>query len=195
MSPLVGDPYSLVVELGAVFDGVGAPYYLGGGLASTLLGQWRTTHDIDVVVALAEREVPQLLAALGTAWEVDDEALLEAVRLRDSMNFFHVAPFMIVDLYVAKDEPFQQSVMGRRLRSQAPGGGELWISSQEDLILQKLRWYRLGGQTSERQWRDVQGVMLAWWEKLDRAYLGRWARELLIADLLQDALAEAGRSS
>ena len=31
------------------------------------------------------------------------------------------------------------------------------VSSPEDTLLAKLEWYRMGGEVSERQWRDVQG--------------------------------------
>ena len=55
----------------------------------------------------------------------------------------------------------------------------------EDVILFKLEWYRLGGETSERQWLDVQNVLKAQAERLDREYLAHWAAELGVLDLLE----------
>ena len=61
----------------------------------------------------------------------------------------------------------------------------------EDIILSKLEWYRMGGGVSERQWRDVLGVLKVQGERLDHAYMQRMAAELGVADLLERALGEA----
>jgi len=55
-------------------------------------------------------------------------------------------------------------------------------------ILAKLEWYRLGGEISDRQWRDILGVLSIRAGDLDLAYLQRWATELQVADLLERAL-------
>ena len=65
------------------------------------------------------------------------------------------------------------------------------IASAEDTILSKLEWYRRGGETSERQWEDVIGVMKVQGEQLDEAYLDRWAAELGVSDLIERARREA----
>ena len=52
-------------------------------------------------------------------------------------------------------------------------------------------WYRRGGETSERQWRDVQGVIELRAATFDVEYLRRWAPVLGVADLLEQVLAEA----
>lgn len=39
---------------------------------------------------------------------------------------------------------------------------EIDVASAEDTILRKLNWYRLGGEVSDRQWRDVAGIFLSW---------------------------------
>ena len=68
----------------------------------------------------------------------------------------------------------------------------VYVSSPEDLILRKLVWYRDGGGVSDRQWRDVLGVLKVQSERLDLAYLGRWAERLGLSDLLSRAVDEAG---
>ena len=69
-------------------------------------------------------------------------------------------------------------------------GRRLYVHPPEDILLQKLRWYRLGGGiwtgsggTSPRL--SVQG------ERLDRDYLAEGAGILGVSDLLDRALAEA----
>jgi hypothetical protein len=58
--------------------------------------------------------------------------------------------------------------------------------------IQKLAWFRAGGDVSDRQWRDARGVLKAQAQLLDRAALRHWAAVLGIGDLLDRALREAG---
>jgi hypothetical protein len=60
------------------------------------------------------------------------------------------------------------------------------------VVLLKLDWFRAGGESSERQWSDVQGVLKVSAGEIDREYLQRWAAELGIGDLVERALTEAG---
>ena len=67
----------------------------------------------------------------------------------------------------------------------------IFVTSPEDVILSKLEWYRMGGEVSERQWRDILGVLKTRLGELDLDYLHRWAKELNVSDLLERALKEA----
>lgn len=62
----------------------------------------------------------------------------------------------------------------------------------EDTVLQKLRWFRMGGEASDRQWREVLGILKTVGEQLDRDYLARWSEELGLADLVVRAFDESG---
>jgi hypothetical protein len=59
--------------------------------------------------------------------------------------------------------------------------------------LTKLEWYRLGGEVSERQWRDVIEMLEAQWQTVDGAYLSKWAKEIHVDDLVELALKEAAK--
>lgn len=72
----------------------------------------------------------------------------------------------------------------------APGALRVPIASAEDTILAKLEWFRRGGETSERQWWDIVGVLRVTADA-DRAYLRRWASSLGVSDLLDRAIADA----
>jgi hypothetical protein len=70
-------------------------------------------------------------------------------------------------------------------------GEQLWIKAPEDTILRKLLWYREGGEVSEKQWRDIAGVLRVAGPELDVAYLDDWATRLGISALLARARADA----
>ena len=73
-------------------------------------------------------------------------------------------------------------------------GRELCVHRPEDILLQKLRWYSLGGGTSDRQWRDVLAIIRVQGSRLDREYLHRNAPLVQVEDLLRRALDEAGET-
>ena len=78
-----------------------------------------------------------------------------------------------------------------RRRAVATLDPPLFVASAEDVILHKLRWYRLGNEVSDRQWQDVLGVLKVQRGRLDLDYLHQNADRLEVEDLLERALAEA----
>ncbi len=66
---------------------------------------------------------------------------------------------------------------------------QLFVATAEDVVLAKLEWFRASGEVSERQWRDIVGVIKVQDEHLDRPYLQAWARRLGVESLLERALA------
>ena len=67
-----------------------------------------------------------------------------------------------------------------------------YFATAEDIVLAKLEWYHHGDQVSDRQWRDVVGVIRTQGQRLDLTYLGAWAAQLGLEDLLSRALSQAG---
>ncbi len=59
----------------------------------------------------------------------------------------------------------------------------LFVYTPEDILLQKLRWYQMGNEVSDRQWRDVMGIVLVQGQALDVVYLRRAAQVLAVSDL------------
>lgn len=57
----------------------------------------------------------------------------------------------------------------------------------EDLILSKLEWAAATG--SDRQVRDVAGILAVTGDTLDQDYLTGWAERLGVADSLTEVLA------
>lgn len=186
-----------LAPLVAVLDRLGVAWYVGGSVASTVHGHFRATNDIDVVAELRDEHAGEIRAALAADHYVDETAIRDAVRRRSSFNVIHFGTGLKIDVFVAREGEFESGVRARRVRAAlgtGPDAGTVWVVSAEDVVLTKLVWYRRGGGVSERQWRDVLGVVRVRGAELDVAYLRRWAAALGVADLVEDALAERPRS-
>ena len=70
-------------------------------------------------------------------------------------------------------------------------GVRLPVASPEDIILQKLDWYRRGDRVSDRQWRDVLGVLKVGAVTIDHAYLAAQAVACDLNTLLNEAIEAA----
>jgi hypothetical protein len=193
--PEVLDPIAVALAVGRALERVGADYFLGGSLASSLQGEPRSTNDIDLVVNLREPDVAAFAVALGPDFDVDEGALRESLGSGGSWNIFHLPSMMKIDLFTAGRSPFDRSEFARRRRTQVTAGGDLlWVKSAEDSVLRKLRWYLDGGRVSDRQWRDVVQILRVNEAALDAGYLDQWAPALgIVADLARARCeAEAG---
>jgi hypothetical protein len=172
---------------------LGAPYFIGGSLASAVHGVFRATADADLVADLRPEHAAPLAQALTGPFYVDEESIAEAIRRRRSFNVIHLDTMFKVDVFVSQERPFDRSQLERRVQQVVATGPERigYFASAEDTVLAKLEWYRLGGEISDRQWRDILGVLKVQGERLDLGYLRRWAAELQVADLLEKALTES----
>lgn len=177
------------------FERLGVAYAIGGSVATLVHGEFRATNDVDVVADLRPEHAAPLAQALCDTCYVDEEAVAEAIAARTSFNLIHLASMLKVDVFVPKGEPYAREALARSVQaafSSGPDPRRFGFSSREDIVLAKLDGYRRGGEVSERQWRDVLGVLRVQGSALDLAYLRRWVVTLWVPDLLERVLAEGG---
>jgi len=191
---VIPEPIDIALRVATILDRHKVPHFVGGSLASSIVGEPRATDDIDIAAKIGTQHISALVADLKREFYVDETTVREAVRRNSSFNIIHTEKVIKVDLFCLGDRPFdrEQLVRSANIKIADEPPEYLRVASAEDITLQKLLWYEKGGRTSDRQWRDILGVLKVQANRLDRKYLDRWASELDVSDLLSRACAEAG---
>lgn len=187
------EPVEVTLKVTDVFEKLGVAYLIGGSLASTLHGMIRTTQDSDIVAGMRMEHLKPFVLALQDEFYLDEEMIADSIKRHASFNIIHRESMFKVDVFIPQSSPFLQSQLARAQRQTFTFDSEVSakFASPEDTILSKLEWYRMGGEVSDRQWRDILGVVKIRSENLDLKYLQTWAKELNLSDLLERVLKEA----
>jgi len=189
-----GETTRITLLVARTLERLGIRYAVGGSLASSLHGVMRSTLDVDIVAEMTPGHIPPLVAALSGEFYADAEMMRDAIQHHGCFNLIHFETAFKVDIFVRKPRAFDGMQLERRRASviATEPDESVYVISPEDTILAKLEWYRMGGEVSGRQWRDILGVLKTRAGELDLAYLRQWALTLNVGDLLERALAEAG---
>jgi hypothetical protein len=178
----------------AVFDRLEIPYMIGGSGASSVHGLVRTTGDLHIVAKITVADIQLIVTELREDFYIDEQQMHAALEHSRSFNVIHLRSSYKFDIFPLTTDRYQQIQFGRRRfeKSSIFTGEplELAVSSPEDVILSKLRWFHQGGEVSEQQWNDVLGVIAVQRKNLDVRYLRDWAEFLGILQLLEQALDE-----
>ncbi len=167
-------------------------YLIGGSVASSVRGIPRATRDIDLIANVGAHQAKSFAQELGADWYADADQIREAIQGGRSFNIIYIPSSDKIDIFPAVDD-FHEAQLERSSRvalSFLEIEDEYPVASAEDILLAKLRWYRAGGEVSDRQWNDIGGLV-ATNPKMDFEYLHSWAKRLGVEDLLNSALAAA----
>lgn len=152
-------------------------YFVSGSVASSYYGEYRNTLDVDIVVALSQKDAPRFCQQFPQPdWYVSEEAATQAVTRGGMFNIIHVFSGLKIDVAIAHDRPQDELRFHRRHRVTLEGGIGAWFASAEDVILSKLEFYREGG--SEKHIRDISSMLKIADRPADMAYLEHWALRL-----------------
>ena len=184
------EPIEVTLKVTQVLESLGIPYLISGSLASTLYGMVRTTQDSAIVAEMRIEHLQSFVSALQGEFYLDEEMIAESIQRHTSFNIIHRETMFKVDVFIPQPRPFLRSQLLRSQKQTFVFETEVSakFASPEDTILAKLEWYRLGGEVSERQWRDILGVLKTRAGALDLGYLRKWADVLEVNNLLERAL-------
>jgi hypothetical protein len=171
-------------------------YSIGGSVASSVHGLPRATADADLVADLREEHIAPFIKRLEDNYYLSEIALRQALERHTSFNLIHLETGFKIDIFVLKPDPFDRTSFSRSKNVPLSNSSsrQFRIHTPEDILLQKLRWYRDGNQISDKQWNDILGV-LKMQPQLDYDYLEEWATQLGLGDLLSRAREQSGRSA
>jgi hypothetical protein len=185
-------PLELLSQVATMLDELGIPYALGGSMASSLIGEPRSTVDVDIAIKLEHEAGAALLERASAEFYVPIESARVAIEAHSSFNLLDTAHGLKVDLFVLGEGLLDRMQIERRITVTIPGlVDRIWVTSPEDQVLRKLDWYRSTGHESERQWRDVVGILRIHGDVMDRGYMDETARALKLGSLLDDATSAA----
>ena len=177
----------------AALDAAGVDYMLTGSFVSSLQGEPRASHDIDLVVALNAAAVPALLNAFPPpTYYLDPESIRQALAATGTYRQFNLlepAQGNKIDFWLLSDDEFDQARFAGKQLDEIDGL-LVNVSRPEDTILMKLRWAELSG-GSTRQFDDALRIYEVNFKQLDLAYMSAWAERLGLQDLWTRLTAEA----
>ena len=168
----------------------GIQYMITGSVVSSLQGEPRSTHDIDVLIAIQKSVAKRLVEAFPSPdFYLDENHIIDAIKRQSMFNLIDLNTGDKVDFWILTDEPFDRSRFLRKI-SEEFMGLKILISSSEDTILSKLKWAKLSG-GSEKQFTDALRVYEVQYGKLDIDYLEQWVKKLNVESLWKRLVDEA----
>lgn len=177
----------LLQKVTAILEELDIPYGITGGFAIIVWGKPRFTADIDIVIKLEQEQAPALvrkLLKLDSSGYVDEDAVKEAINREGSFNFIHPTSGLKVDFMVIGDQPYDLEQMRRRIARNF-AGQTIFFISPENLILNKLLWYKEGQST--KQLEDIESIIDIQ-KKLDWPYIKKWARIQETVEILESLM-------
>ena len=161
----------------AFLERQGIPYRVVGSLASMAYGEPRFTNDIDILADVRSEHIAAFLEAFPAPEHyLSADAMRAAIELPGQFNILHIPSGLKVDMIVLKRDEYSRLELQRGRRMTSPGEFDVWFAAPEDVILNKLRYYREGG--SDKHLRDIASILMIQRDAIDRGYIAAWAARL-----------------
>jgi len=186
----IQDSIGLASVLNQILTKLDISYYVTDGVAAIAYGEPRTTQDLDIVVYVDLLNLSQLVNELennGFYVAGVDDVVIGQISI---LQVTQIEMISRADIIITTDEPYEQLKISRRQVYSLPDGTDVIIASAEDIILSKLAWSSQS--KSDKQWRDILGILKTQRERLDFAYLEQWSQQLEVFDELEKAKNESG---
>lgn len=147
-------------------------YMLVGGFAVSYHNRARTTNDIDIVLQIYPRDIPNILKYFPE-WKDFEDSFKESVKANHLFNITDFDTGIRYDFMTYKDSEYNWIAFERREEIEF-FGIKCFICTKEDLIISKLNWYNIS--ESGKQLEDLKFLLLD--EYIDMAYVKSWVAHL-----------------
>ena len=186
-------PLELLAAVTDVLESMNVPYAVTGSMASMYYGEMRTTNDVDIVADLRIDQVREFVSRFPQEhYYVSEDAVREAIRLREQFNIIRADAGLKADIIIPKDSPHDRLQLSRANRVKPIESIEAQFAAAEDVILKKLWFYQMGG--SDKHLRDIASIWKLHSNTLDMKYLEEWIQKLGVAAEWKAVLDRIARS-
>ncbi len=181
---------NLLKKVAGILSARKIPYMLTGSLVSSIQGEPRSTHDIDIIISIRPSDIPGIVQAFPAGeFHLDHESIVQALKSQGMFNVIDLQEGDKIDFWMLTDSEFDRSRFSRRQQFELLGE-KVWLSAAEDTILAKLRWSELCG-GSRKHYLDALKVYEVQYPLLDMEYLTAWVGRLNLAALFERLTGEA----
>ncbi len=185
-------PLDLAIQIATILDDLNIAYALGGSLASSLVGEPRSTIDVDMAAQLESSTIEIFLEKLPNEIYVPLDSVKSAVKFNSSFNLIDIENSLKIDIFVCSDDTLDTQQIKRRVLIDLPGRDyKLWVTSPEDQVLRKLNWYLLNNKALGKQISDVIGVLKINKNTIDIKYMIEQSKTLGLFKLLMQVLEQS----
>jgi len=182
---------SLISEVTKLMENEGITYAITGSIASAIHGEPVTSIDVDIVTNMTPDQAAGFAETISPRFYADKNMLRNAAIEHSFANLYDSQTGFKIDISVLENTPYHTQVLQRREKIPHPSGEtNFWVVSPEDIILMKLVWRK--DTESQKQWENALSVVRVKGNKLDWAYLRKWAKELEVENDLDRLAKEAG---
>lgn len=169
--------FEFLKKVVGVLERLEIPYLVTGAVAAMAYGEPRLTNDIDIVAAIEEKHVADLLKVFPSdEFYINEETAREAILKTGQFNIIHPASGLKMDIIIKQDSPFDNSRFSRVRRIYPAETYQANFAAPEDVIIKKMEYYKEGG--SEKHLRDIAGILKISGEMVDRDYIAEWSHRL-----------------
>ena len=155
------------------------PYFLTGAMAVVYYGEPRTTHDIDLVIAMKNSDVSTMIMNFEEDFFIDEVSIKTAIKEKSMFNAMHKETGFKVDFWILGDDDFSKKRFMRRVKVEILGT-TMYLPTAEDAIISKLEWYKKSD--IDKHFFDALGIYRIQREKLDMEYINNWCQKKSISE-------------
>jgi hypothetical protein len=172
----------LVIEVINILNKNNIEYMLTGSFVSSLQGEPRLTHDIDLIINISQNEANKIISVFSKdIFYFDEDNIIHAIKDKTQFNIIAIDGSGKIDFWLLADSEFDKSRFSRKIKKRF-FNLDIFVSTPEDTILQKLYWSELAG-GSQKQFTDALRVFEIQHDILDMEYINFWVEKLLLNDI------------